>query len=151
MADTTAADESGKPPMSPQVRSAAEYTRTLLQDEAELSALMSGFGYQAERPARLPQTGVFCTRELDFNEIEVFGYDMDYTLIDYNMILLEERVYHYSKAYLQEKGFPVSDLQFNHDLGAACMARLRQTLRAVASQWRRAPASLRWARVRCRG
>ena len=32
---------------------------------------------------------------------KVIGYDMDYTLIDYNMIHIEERVYHYSKEFPQ--------------------------------------------------
>jgi len=46
----------------------------------------------------------------------VIGYDMDYTLIDYKMVLMEERVYHYSKEFLRSKGFPVSGLQFAPDL-----------------------------------
>ena len=54
--------------------------------------------------------------ELDLREIEAIGYDMDYTLIDYKMVLLEERVYHYSKEHLSAKGFPVSGLTFNHEL-----------------------------------
>ena len=40
----------------------------------------------------------------------------DYTLIDYKMVLLEERVYHYSKEFLRGKGFPVSGLRFTHEL-----------------------------------
>ena len=65
---------------------------------------------------------------------------MDYTFIVYKMVLLEERVYHYSKEFLRSKvcdgthpcvlacaadwspfdawskGFPVSGLRFNHEL-----------------------------------
>ena len=69
-----------------------------------------------ESPASLPQRGVFCTRELDLRGIKGIGYDMDYTLIDYKMVLLEERVYHYSKEYLLSKGFPVSGLCFEPEL-----------------------------------
>lgn len=73
-------------------------------------------GLRAVRPEFLPQRGVFCTRELDMREIKVIGYDMDYTLIDYKMVLMEERVYHYSKEFLRSKGFPVSGLRFNPEL-----------------------------------
>ena len=96
--------------------SSAEYTKALLTDEAEVAMKMAKFGLTAERPAVLPQRGVFCTRALDLREIKAIGYDMDYTLIDYKMVLLEERVYHYSKEFLRSKGFPVSGLRFNHEL-----------------------------------
>lgn len=98
------------------LKSSREYKDLLLKDEAELGDLMSDFGYGAVRPAMLPQRGVFCTRALDMREIDAIGYDMDYTLIDYKMVLLEERVYHYSKEHLRSKGFPVSGMQFDHEL-----------------------------------
>ena len=82
----------------------------------EMSSAMASLGLQATRPKNLPQRGVFCTRELDLRSIKVIGYDMDYTLIDYKMVLMEERVYHYSKEFLRSKGFPVSGLQFAPDL-----------------------------------
>ena len=94
----------------------AEYTAALRVDEAEVGALMSSYGFKAERPVTLPQQGVFCTRNIDLREIKAIGYDMDYTLIDYKMVLLEERVYHYSKEFLRSRGFPVSGLRFNHEL-----------------------------------
>ena len=60
--------------------------------------------------------GVFCTRSLDMEAIKCIGYDMDYTLIDYQMEVWEERAYHYSKEHLRSKGFPVSGLSFNPEL-----------------------------------
>ena len=93
---------------------------------------MTDLGLRAERPTSLPQRGVFCTRTLDMRGIKGIGYDMDYTLIDYKMILLEERVYHYSKEFLRSKGFPVSGLTFDHDTvvrGLAIDRQLGNTLK----------------------
>merc|ERR1719238_607946 len=87
----------------------------MMQDDAVTDTLTS-LGLRASRPTALPERGVFCTRELDLRDIKVIGYDMDYTLIDYNMTLIEERVFHYSKEFLCSKGFPVSGLKFNPEL-----------------------------------
>ena len=57
--------------------------------------------------------GVFANRTLNLRSVQAIGYDMDYTLIDYKMELVEERVYHYSKMTLDRKGFPVSGLVFD--------------------------------------
>ena len=103
-------------PFADRALTPAEYSQNLRDDEADVGVLMAGFGLSADRPASLPQRGVFCTRELDLRGIKGIGYDMDYTLIDYKMVLLEERVYHYSKEFLRSRGFPVSGLRFSHEL-----------------------------------
>ena len=95
---------------------ARELDELLGDDAASMRASMSALGLQASRPTSLPQRGVFCTRELDMRDVEVIGYDMDYTLIDYKMELCEELVYDYSKDYLSSIGFPVSGLHFNPEL-----------------------------------
>jgi hypothetical protein len=95
------------------ILSQSQYASVLRSDERELGDIMSEFGLQAHRPSELPQKGVYCTRALDMREIKAIGYDMDYTLIDYKMELVEERVYHYSKMTLDSKGFPVSGLIFD--------------------------------------
>ena len=79
-------------------------------------------------PAMLPQRGVLCTRALDMREIDAIGYDMDYTLIDYKMVLLEERVYHYSKEHPRSKGFLVSGMQFDHEPSFVASSSIRSSV-----------------------
>ena len=93
----------------------AEYTAALRVDEAEVGALMSSYGFKAERPSPC-RSRASSARATSTSAIKAIGYDMDYTLIDYKMVLLEERVYHYSKEFLRSRGFPVSGLRFNHEL-----------------------------------
>lgn len=102
--------------LKPGVLTPQEYTQTLLGDEAEIAAQMANFGLGADRPTALPQRGVFCTRQLNLADIKAIGYDMDYTLIDYKMLLLEDRVYHYSREFLRSIGIPVSGLRFAPEL-----------------------------------
>ncbi|GJN06145.1 hypothetical protein PR202_ga23845 [Eleusine coracana subsp. coracana] len=60
--------------------------------------------------------GIFCTRTLNLRSISVIGYDMDYTLIHYNVKAWEGRAYDYGMENLKSMGFPVDDLQFDPDL-----------------------------------
>ena len=95
----------------------ADASFPLMQDELdEIDEIASNLGLHAQGPESLPERGVYCTRALDLRDIKAIGYDMDYTLIDYKMELMEERVYSYSKQYLQMKGFPVSGLTFDVEL-----------------------------------
>mgnify|MGYP006282447839 CR=1 FL=1 len=59
-----------------------------------------------------PERGVFCNRTLNLRSIQAIGYDMDYTLIHYNMSEWEARAFEYTKRGLEEKGWPVGDLEF---------------------------------------
>lgn len=55
---------------------------------------------------------VFCNRTLNLRAIKAVGYDMDYTLIHYNVDAWERRAYAYLKQKLREAGWPVADLEF---------------------------------------
>ncbi len=60
--------------------------------------------------------GLYCNRTLNLRSIRAIGYDMDYTLIHYNMREWEERAYSYIKDRLEAEGWPVADLYFDPDL-----------------------------------
>ncbi|KAG9459965.1 hypothetical protein H6P81_004473 [Aristolochia fimbriata] len=60
--------------------------------------------------------GIFCTRTLNLRSISAIGYDMDYTLIHYDVTAWEGRAYDYCMANLKSMGFPVDGLRFDPDL-----------------------------------
>ena len=126
-----AAEDNEPPDDAPAAASAAEMDRPaeaspvapalsvfdgLPLSSAATETLLDKLQLQAKRTQSPPTRGVFCARSLDLRDIKVVGYDMDYTLVDYKMVLWEERAYHYSKEHLRGKGFPVSGLKFNPEL-----------------------------------
>uniref|UniRef100_A0A1D1YCH6 Cytosolic purine 5'-nucleotidase n=1 Tax=Anthurium amnicola TaxID=1678845 RepID=A0A1D1YCH6_9ARAE len=60
--------------------------------------------------------GIFCSRTLNLRSISAIGYDMDYTLIHYNVMAWEGRAYDYGMANLRSMGFPVDGLTFDPNL-----------------------------------
>ena len=62
--------------------------------------------------------GVFCNRTLNLRRIRAVGYDMDYTLVHYEMRAWEARVYAYIREKLAADGWPVHDLAFDPDLAS---------------------------------
>ncbi|TKY72957.1 Cytosolic purine 5'-nucleotidase [Spatholobus suberectus] len=60
--------------------------------------------------------GIFCTRTLNLRSISAIGYDMDYTLVHYNVKAWEGRAYDYCMENLKNMGFPVDGLAFDPDL-----------------------------------
>lgn len=60
--------------------------------------------------------GIFCSRTLNLRSISVIGYDMDYTLMHYNVMAWEGRAYDYCMENLRNVGFPVDGLSFDPDL-----------------------------------
>lgn len=66
--------------------------------------------------SRHSSRGIFCSRTLNLRSISAIGYDMDYTLIHYNVMAWEGRAYDYGMANLGSMGFPVDGLQFDPDL-----------------------------------
>ncbi|XP_027334085.1 5'-nucleotidase domain-containing protein 4-like isoform X2 [Abrus precatorius] len=60
--------------------------------------------------------GIFCTRTLNLRSISAIGYDMDYTLMHYNVKAWEGRAYDYCMENLKNMGFPVDGLAFDPDL-----------------------------------
>ncbi|XP_020593552.1 cytosolic purine 5'-nucleotidase isoform X2 [Phalaenopsis equestris] len=82
----------------------------------EAEALLSGLGIMEPFTARHSAHGIFCSRTLNFRSISAIGYDMDYTLIHYNVMAWEGRAYDYGMANLESMGFPVDDLKFDPNL-----------------------------------
>ncbi|XXG84710.1 hypothetical protein AAC387_Pa10g2170 [Persea americana] len=60
--------------------------------------------------------GIFCSRTLNLRSISAIGYDMDYTLIQYDVMAWEGRAYDYGMANLKGMGFPVDGLVFDPNL-----------------------------------
>ncbi|XP_020220555.1 5'-nucleotidase domain-containing protein 4 isoform X2 [Cajanus cajan] len=60
--------------------------------------------------------GIFCIHTLNLQSISVIGYDMDYTLVHYNVKAWEGRAYDYCMENLKKMGFPVDGLAFDPDL-----------------------------------
>ncbi len=59
-----------------------------------------------------PVRGLFTNRTLNLRSIKAIGYDMDYTLIHYRTEDLERRAYDMTRDRLVERGWPVSDFEF---------------------------------------
>ena len=66
-------------------------------------------------PSPPPGRGVFCNRTLNLRGIRAVGFDMDYTLVHYNVEAWERRAYEYLQQRLLERGWPVDDLVFPSD------------------------------------
>jgi HAD superfamily 5'-nucleotidase-like hydrolase len=60
------------------------------------------------------ERGVFCNRTLNMRSIRAIGYDMDYTLIQYDSAIWEQLAYQYAKDFFLGKNWPVAELTFDH-------------------------------------
>jgi HAD superfamily 5'-nucleotidase-like hydrolase len=65
---------------------------------------------------RPSERGIFCNRTLNLNSIQAIGYDMDYTLVHYNVLAWEERAYEFTREKLVKDGWPVEKLKFDLDM-----------------------------------
>ncbi|CAI6006080.1 unnamed protein product [Closterium sp. NIES-64] len=83
-------------------------------DEAEM--LLEQLGVPPQFPHGLASRGIFCSRTLNLRSITTIGYDMDYTLIHYNVNAWEGRAYDYAMENLRAKGYPTEELRFDPDL-----------------------------------
>lgn len=59
---------------------------------------------------------VFCNRTLNFRSIQAIGYDMDYTLVHYDVDEWEGRAWEHIRQRLVGLGWPVEDLKFDSKL-----------------------------------
>ncbi|GAA0169786.1 nucleotide phosphatase [Lithospermum erythrorhizon] len=82
----------------------------------EARALLQELDIPEPFSARHSPRGIFCTRTLNLRSISVIGYDMDYTLMHYNVMAWEGRAYDYCMENLKNVGFPVDGLSFDPDL-----------------------------------
>ena len=62
-----------------------------------------------------PARGVFCNRTLNLRAVRAIGYDMDYTLIHYDVDEWEREAFGHARAILADRGWPVGDLAFDPD------------------------------------
>ncbi|XP_039846900.1 5'-nucleotidase domain-containing protein 4-like isoform X1 [Panicum virgatum] len=86
------------------------------KEAEEAETLLHDLGIADPFSVRHSPRGIFCTRTLNLRSISVIGYDMDYTLIHYNVMAWEGRAYDYGMDNLKSMGFPVDDLKFDPDL-----------------------------------
>ncbi|KAH1201008.1 Cytosolic purine 5'-nucleotidase [Glycine max] len=93
-------------PIEEVARSEARKAEDLLQD----------LGIPSPSSSRNSPRGIFCSRTLNLRSISAIGYDMDYTLIHYNVMAWEGRAYDYCMENLKNMGFPVDGLAFDPDL-----------------------------------
>ncbi|KAI5415438.1 hypothetical protein KIW84_040758, partial [Lathyrus oleraceus] len=82
----------------------------------EAEDLLRDLGIPSPSSSRNSPRGIFCTRTLNLRSISAIGYDMDYTLIHYNVMAWEGRAYDYCMENLKNMGFPVDGLAFDPDL-----------------------------------
>lgn len=58
--------------------------------------------------------GIYCNRTLNLNSIKAIGYDMDYTLVHYNVEKWERETYDQMKSLLSERfGWDIKHLEFD--------------------------------------
>ncbi|VAH59581.1 unnamed protein product [Triticum turgidum subsp. durum] len=86
------------------------------KEARQAETLLSDLGIADPLTVRNSPRGIFCTRTLNLRSISVIGYDMDYTLIHYNVMAWEGRAYDYGMGNLKSMGFLVDDLEFDPDL-----------------------------------
>lgn len=60
-----------------------------------------------------PERGVFANRTLNLRSLRAIGYDMDYTLVHYNIRAWETAAFDRTRELLEDRGFPVEGLEFD--------------------------------------
>ena len=60
--------------------------------------------------------GIYCNRTLNLRSIKAIGYDMDYTLIHYQVEAWERRAYEHLQTLLLRDGWPIEGLTFDPEL-----------------------------------
>ena len=69
-----------------------------------------------DEPLPPRERGIFCNRTLNLRSIRAVGYDMDYTLVQYDTRAWEERAYEHVRRRLAALGMPTADLAFDPEL-----------------------------------
>lgn len=75
---------------------------------------MSHFDGLPGKPTR--ERGIFCNRTMNMRSIKAIGYDMDYTLIHYQVKEWERLAYEHLRTRLLARGYPVEALSFDPEL-----------------------------------
>ncbi|KAL6343770.1 hypothetical protein AAG906_027540 [Vitis piasezkii] len=85
-------------------------------EAGEAEDLLRHLGIPGPFSSRYSPRGIFCSRTLNLRSISAIGYDMDYTLMHYNVMAWEGRAYEYCMDNLRNMGFPVDGLAFDPNL-----------------------------------
>lgn len=93
--------------------SAEELAKDLLEEHG---GLLDRLGARGTYPKGSPVRGIFCSRTLNFRSISTIGYDMDFTLINYDVTMWETRAYAHGLETLRQKGVAVEGLRFEPSL-----------------------------------
>ncbi|MFC1610259.1 HAD-IG family 5'-nucleotidase [Myxococcota bacterium] len=67
-------------------------------------------------PPHSRERAIFCNRTLNLRAISAIGYDMDYTLVQYDAVEWEKLAYGYATHSLRQQGWPVDELVFDPDM-----------------------------------
>ncbi len=70
----------------------------------------------SDAPLPDPMRRVFCNRTLNLRAMAAIGFDMDYTLVHYNVEAWERRAYEHARHRLVALGLPVGHLEFDPEL-----------------------------------
>jgi HAD superfamily 5'-nucleotidase-like hydrolase len=62
---------------------------------------------------RQSHRGIYCNRTLNLRSTAAIGYDMDYTLVHYNVHEWERRAYEHIQQKLVDQGWPLAELVFD--------------------------------------
>jgi len=60
-----------------------------------------------------PGRGLFCNRTLNMRQLKAVGYDMDYTLVHYDVDVWVRRAYEFMRAKIAKLGWPTAGLEFD--------------------------------------
>lgn len=71
------------------------HRRALMRGGCALQAAVHEMGACAQHPHDDPARSVFCNRTLNLRSIRAIGFDMDYTLVEYNVQAWEGKAYQY--------------------------------------------------------
>eukprot|EP00879_Flechtneria_rotunda_P021250 GHRR01022387.1.p1 GENE.GHRR01022387.1~~GHRR01022387.1.p1 ORF type:complete len:407 (+),score=114.76 GHRR01022387.1:166-1386(+) len=95
---------------------AGALTMPVKELSAATQSVLDELGVPHRWPAGTPERGVYCSRTLNLRSIKAIGYDMDYTLIHYDVNAWEGLAYSYGLETLRQQGVPVDGLKFDPDL-----------------------------------
>ena len=81
-----------------------------------MQSTLSEMGVPPAFPDNDPARQVFTNRTINLRAVQAIGFDMDYTLIQYDVAAWEGIAYQYGLRSLAKTGFPVDGLEFDESI-----------------------------------